>query len=167
MNLTAFTQTIVPFKDQLFRVALRMLRNRAEAEDVVQEVMLKLWQQRSELDGIRNLEAWMTRLTKNKAIDRMRSKHNQHTDLENVAEPVEREATPYQHAASNDAMTRIRGLMQRLPEVQRQVIELRDVDGMAYQEIADTLDLNLAQVKVYLFRARKKMQKHLTEAGIR
>ena len=107
------------------------------------------------------------RLTKNKAIDRMRLKHNQNTDLENVAEPVQREATPYQQAASNDALNRIRSLMRRLPEVQRQVLELRDVDGLPYQEIADTLQLSLDQVKVYLYRARKKMQKHLIEAGMR
>ena len=167
MNLTAFTQTILPFKDQLYRVALRMLRNGPEAEDVVQEVMVKLWQQRSELGGIRNLEAWMMRLTKNKAIDRMRLKHNQHSGLENMVEPVEAAATPYQRAASNDAMARIRDLMHRLPDSQRQVLELRDVEGLAYQEIAATLELSLEQVKVYLYRARKKMQQHLIEAGMR
>ena len=167
MNLTTFTSTIVPFKDRLYRVALRMLRNGPEAEDVVQEVLVKLWQQRQELGGIRNLEAWMMRLTKNKAIDRMRLKANRHTDLESVAEPTEYAATPYERAASRDALARIRRIMHQLPDTQRQVLELRDVEGLPYQEIADTLELSLEQVKVYLYRARKKMQRYLTAAGIR
>lgn len=167
MDLTTYTQIILPFKDRLYRVAWRMLRDGPEAEDVVQEVLVKLWQQRSTLDGIHNLEAWMTRLTKNKAIDRLRSKHTGHTDLDAVAEPVERAATPYQRAASNDSLTRIRQLMQSLPAAQRDVLELRDIENLPYQEIADTLDLSLQQVKVYLYRARKKMQRQLTAAGMR
>lgn len=163
MKLDTFKSDILPIKDKLFRVALRITGNPPEAEDVVQETFIKLWEQRRELQSIQNLEAWCMQMTKNRAIDKRRLRFNQSEGLEVAYGLQSQEQTPDQQAERSDEMAQVKRLMQDLPDKQRMTMQLRDIDGLSYQEISDTLDIPLNQVKTNIFRARKSLRAKLTQ----
>ena len=162
MSLEDFTHLILPIKNKLFRFSLRIVGNSAEAEDVVQEVFIKVWKKRSDLANYSNVEAWCMTLTKNLSIDKIRSKHRRADSFkEGFDIPTSRAENPYHQTAYNDTFDRVQKLLGELPEKQRMVMQLRDIEGLAYQEIADALDISLQQVKVNLFRARQQIRAKL------
>ncbi|MEN0003265.1 MAG: RNA polymerase sigma factor [Bacteroidota bacterium] len=161
MDLNQFKSTVLPIKNKLYRFALRMLGDPAEAEDVVQEVLIKVWNQRADLTEVNNIEAWCMRLTKNKAIDKLRLKHRNMQDLETVYDLQETSQSPYAKTAYSDTLKQIKQLMEELPEKQKQVMHLRDIEGMPYQEISDSLEMSMSNVKVNLFRARQNIRAKL------
>jgi len=163
MTIKKFTRQITPIKDRLFRFAMRMVDNAAEAEDVVQEVLIKLWHKREELPQIQNLEAWSIRLTKNLSLDKLKSKHKRTEKLDAHFDLVSDSQNPEQIVASKDAMDRIHLLMQGLPESQRLVLQLRDIEELSYKEIAESLDMSMNLVKVNLFRGRQNLKAILTK----
>ena len=159
MVLEEFTYRVLPVKDKLYRFALRFLRNEDEAQDVVQEVLIKAWHQRDELH---NTEAWCMRLTRNLSLNKLKSGHHRRTEA--LAEDdryASNAASPYAQTETQDTMAHVRELLQHLPVKQQQVLELRDVEGYSYQEISDVLEMDLNQVKVNLFRARQTLRKQL------
>ena len=164
MNHRIFQQRIAPIKNKLFRFAYSIVADRVEAEDVVQEVCIKLWRQWSRIEEIDNFEAWSMRLTKNLSIDKLRSKHRRTDDLEKVYDLEVDTPSPYEITAGNDTVSHIRQLMKALPEKQRLVMHLRDIESLSYQEICDALQLPMSQVKVNLFRARKQIRAQLIKS---
>ena len=162
MNPTEFKQTVLPLKDKMFRLALRMLNKREEAEDLVQEALIKLWQQHERLGDVQNLEAWVIRMTKNQCIDKLRGTKNDPKEWKEGLDWADSSPLPDAKTESIDTMQKLQKLMERLPENQRLVMHLRDIEGMSYQEVADSLDLPLAQVKINLFRARQAMKNILS-----
>lgn len=165
MTQQEFKHTVTPIKDKLYRFALRMMNNAQEAEDVVQEVLLKLWQQREKLCQIGNIEAWSVRLTRNASIDKMRArKRSESTDvLLNVANT---QPSPEDLAARSETFQWVEKAMRQLPEKQRLIMHLRDLEEYSYKEIAQALDLPLNQVKVNLSRARKSVRTYLIQMNI-
>jgi len=161
-----FGELIKPFKDKMFRFALRMVGSTDVAEDVVQEVFIKLWKKRDYIDQIKNLEAWCMQLTRNLSIDKLRSKHRRTEDLDGHYELQDKGRNPEEKTISSDIYTKIRTMIQALPEKQKMVIQLRDIEGYSYQEIADTLELPLNQVKVNLFRARNTIKKQILKLKV-
>ena len=161
MSLKEFTSKVIPIKDQLYRFSLRIVGNVAEAEDVVQEVLIKLWSKQSELAKYNNLEAWCMKMTKNLSIDKLRSKHRRVSAFQEGFDLADSHVDPHRQTEINDSMNHIQKLMQDLPEKQRMVMELRDIEGLNYKEIAELLDISLNQVKVNLFRARQTMRTKL------
>ncbi len=159
MSLTYFKQHILPVKDKLYRLALRIMSDDAEAQDVVQEVLVKAWKQQDTWPTIRNVEAWCMKLTKNHAIDKIRS-HRRTERLEAPSFPGLAADSPSPLAAAeySDTMAHLVKLMQQLPENQRLVMHLRDIEEQSYQEIAELLDMPMNQVKVNLFRARNQVR---------
>ena len=166
MSIKDFTQRVAPLKDRLFRFALRMTDQRTLAEDVVQEVLIKLWEKRADLGAIQHLEAWSVRLIRNLSIDKLRSKHQQTTTLPDHYESVAVEPTPQEQLEHREQVQRIHALVQQLPEKQRLVFHLREMEELSYQEIGDALDIPLNQVKVNLFRARQALQQQLRPTWI-
>ena len=165
MNLIKdFKTRILPIKDKLYRFALRIVEDESEAKDVVQEVFIKVWNKRMEMHRYANLEAWCMRLTRNLSIDKLRSKHRRVVPLEGRMVMAETNTTPYQKTAMKDTVDYVRQLMQGLPMKQKMVMQLRDIEGLTYQEIAQTLDISLSQVKVNLFRARKTIRQQLIKS---
>ena len=158
MDIKDFKSTVLPLKNKLYRFALRLVQDVAEAEDIVQEVFIKVWNKRAELVHVKNLEAWCMRLTKNQAIDKLRSKHKRTEDLETTYNLSTAESSPYETAATKDSLEKVRRFIAELPARQTEVIQLRDIEGFSYQEISDALDLSMAQVKTTLFRARKQIK---------
>lgn len=163
MTIEAFKTDVLPIKDKLYRAALRITVNPAEAEDVVQEVFIKVWEQRERLAEIHNLEAWCMQLTKNRAIDKRRLRCNQETDLEHAYGLSSNGRSPAELAELDDAMSQVGQAMSALPPAQRAAMQLRDIEGLSYQEIAEELGMPLPQVKTNIFRARQAVRAKLMQ----
>lgn len=163
MKDISFRTDILPLKDKLYRLALRITLNAAEAEDVVQDTMLRLWDRRAEWPSIQNIEAFATTICRNLAIDRSQKLSNRNLPLDEGHDDTAHGSTPYEELSSSERITIVRNLIEGLPEVQRSIIQLRDIEGHSYAEIADIMKLSEEQVKVYLFRARQKIKKLFTK----
>lgn len=152
-----FHDDVLPLKDKLFRVAFRIILHREEAEDIVQETLIRAWNKRQELSDVKSLEAFCVTIAKHLAMDAREKKDAQHVEL--TAEYDQATAsTPYDQLVESERMELLRKFLIQLPEIQRDVFHLRDVEGKSYQEIAEALQLSEEQVKVYLFRARQKIR---------
>lgn len=164
MNLEAFQTRVLPSKNKLFRFAFRMLGSSEEAKDVVQEVMIKVWNGREQMAEIQNMEAWCMRITKNLSLDKLRSQQRRATDLIDEGFEVRQEGlSPHEKTELNESMQKINQMIAALPEKQRQVIHLRDIEGYSYNEICEMLELDMSQVKVSLFRARNAVREKLVK----
>ena len=150
-------------KDKLYRFSIRIVQDSSIAEDVVQEVMIKVWNNRVKMAQIENKEGWMVVMTKNLSIDKIRSKHNKTGSLEHVYHLPDGNIKPDQHAEHSDLMKTISKAVELLPEKQKMVFHLRDIEGLSYQEISDSLEISLSEVKVNLHRARQKLRKQLKQ----
>lgn len=159
-----FEARVLPVKNKLFRFAFRMLGSSEEAKDVVQEVFIKVWNGREQIEEIQNMEAWCMRITRNLSLDKLRSRQRKSTDSMDEAFDVHEEGlTPHESTEIKESMVRINQLIAALPEKQRQVIHLRDVEGYSYNEICDIMELDMNQVKVNLFRARNAVREKLVK----
>lgn len=163
MQEISFRNDILPLKDKLFRLALRITLDRAEAEDVVQDTMIRVWNKREEWSQFESIEAYCLVVTRNLAIDRSQKKEAQHVELTSEMEEANDELGPYDQLVIQERMTIIHRLINELPEKQRLIMQLRDIEGESYKEIADVLHLTEEQVKVNLFRARQKVKQRYTE----
>lgn len=155
-----FKEHIWPLRDKMFRLAHRITLSQEEAEDVVQDTMERLWRERDNFSLINSIEAWTLRLVRNLSLDRLkRSGRN------TVALDAERDAAPVpgtdQQVEMEEKMRIVREAMDRLPEMQRSIMQLRDIEGKTYTEIAEILQISESQVKVYLHRGREKIKKSL------
>jgi RNA polymerase sigma factor (sigma-70 family) len=163
MNWTIFHQQIFPIRHKLFRFALRITGSAHEAEDVVQEVLEKVWKTEStQTESVQSWEAWCMTLTRNRSLDKNRSRDLRRTaPLDGISDRQTRDANPAQLAEGQDIVSQIRNLMQALPEKQRLTMHLRDIEELSYEEIAETLQITLEQVKINLHRARKTIRERL------
>jgi RNA polymerase sigma factor (sigma-70 family) len=158
MNFEKLTYHI---KDKLYRFALRITGSIPEAEDVVQEVFLKIWDKREDMAHVLNPEAWCMTLTKNLAFDKIKSKHRKTDDIEEAYGVHDAKTNVYQTVETSDTMALIKQMMDALPENQRLVMHLRDIEELSYEEIVTSLNMPMAQVKVNLHRARQKIREQL------
>lgn len=156
MNQEEFIHTILPLRDRLFRIAWHITCNREEAEDIVQDVMIKVWNMGKEAGEIENTTAYCYTMARNLAFNRFLLKNNQHAKLEEGYGHTTEEGQ--QTVEKVERMKLLQKLMEQLEPPQRDIIQLRDVEGMSYADIAVTLGLTEEQVKVYLFRARRKIR---------
>ena len=158
MQEISFRDDILPLKDKLFRLALRITFDRAEAEDVVQDTMIRVWNKREEWTQFGSIEAYCLTVAKNLAIDRSQKKEAQNVELTPEMEEESEISGPYDQLVNNERMSIIHRLINELPEKQRLIMQLRDIEGESYKEIAKILNLTEEQVKVNLFRARQKVK---------
>ena len=165
MQEISFRNDILPLKDKLFRLALRITLDRAEAEDVVQDTMIRVWNKRDEWQQFESVEAYCLIVAKNLAIDRSQKKDAQNVELSpEMAEEADTSG-PYDRLVNNERMKIIHRLIDELPEKQRLIMQLRDIEGESYKDIAKVLQLTEEQVKVNLFRARQKVKQRYIEIG--
>ena len=166
MSVKEFKNIVFPIQNALFRVAKRVVGESSLAEDVVQEVFIKIWNQRNQLADIKNIEAWSMRMTKNLSIDKLRSKHQKTVELDEQYDQVSAAHSPHQLLESEDTMQHLKQLMHALPEKQRLILHLRDVEDLSYQEISEVMNLPMNQVKVNLFRARQQMRARILDSKL-
>lgn len=164
MDLEAFEKRVLPTKNKLFRFALRFVASEEDAKDIVQEVFIRVWNSREQMSQVQNWEAWCMRITRNLSLDRLRvAKARTTQSLEESYNVHHNGLTPHESTEMGESMNKIALMISALPEKQRQVIHLRDVEGYSYQEICDILELDMNQVKVNLFRARNAVREKLTK----
>lgn len=163
MQEISFRDDILPLKDKLFRLALRITFDRAGAEDVVQDTMIRVWNKREEWTQFGSIEAYCLTVAKNLAIDRSQKKEAQNVELTPEMEEESEISGPYDQLVNNERMSIIHRLINELPEKQRLIMQLRDIEGESYKEIAKILNLTEEQVKVNLFRARQKVKQRYLE----
>ncbi|RAV30333.1 RNA polymerase sigma factor [Sinomicrobium soli] len=160
MKQAEFLHTVMPFKDKLFRLAKRLLTSTEEAEDALQEVLLKLWVNKGKITAYRSVEAFAVTTTRNYCLDRLRSK--QASNLKLAHSNYTDEASSLQRQVeARDSVSLMHKIMQGLPEQQKMVLQLRDVEQYEFEEIGDMLEMNPASVRVALSRARKAVREEL------
>lgn len=165
MSNDTFHTIILPLKDKLFRFAYSIVREQAEAEDITQDVLVNLWDKKEVWSKIENLEAYCFRATKNMAIDRLASmaiRKNQRLEPEKEDLFFVNERSPHHEIVHQEQIELIQACVDLLPETQKMVFQLREVEELSYKEIADSLDISEDLVKISLFRARKKMKELLS-----
>ena len=161
MTQTEFLQTVMPFKDKLFRLAKRLLVSTEEAEDATQEVLLKLWNNKKKIGEYKNVEAFSMTMTKNFCLDKLKSKQAQ--NLKIVHSNYKDENVSLQKQVElNDSVSWVGKIIEELPEQQKMIIQLRDIEEYDYDEIAKMLDMNPTAIRVALSRARKTIREKLT-----
>lgn len=162
MNQNEFIKTVSPFKDKLFRLAKRLLVSTEEAEDATQEVLVKLWTKNETLSELKSVEAMAMTMTKNYCLDQLKSKragnltivHNNYTD---------RQAGLQEKLEDQDSLNWVEKVINELPEQQRLIIQMRDIEQYEFEEIAKILEMSEATIRVALSRARKTIREYLTK----
>lgn len=167
MKKISFRTDVLPLKNQLYRLALRITLSHQEAEDVVQETMIKIWNRRDSWDTIDSIEALCLTICRNLALDRLRRKDNQNVTLEEQGHDSadnSYSSNPEEQTVQRDHIALVRRLIDSLPEKQRSVMQLRDFEGKSYKEIAKILAISEEQVKINIFRARQTIKKKYIES---
>jgi RNA polymerase sigma factor (sigma-70 family) len=161
MTQTEFLNIVMPFKDKVFRLAKRLLVSTEEAEDATQEVLMKLWNNKAKIEEYKNVEAFSMTMTKNFCFDKLKSKQAQ--NLKIVHNNYEDGNTSLQKQIElNDSVNWVARIIEELPEQQKLIIQLRDIEEYDLDEIAKMLDMNNTAVRVTLSRARKTIREKLT-----
>jgi RNA polymerase sigma-70 factor (ECF subfamily) len=157
MNQNDFIKIVSPFQDKVFRLAKRLLISTEEAEDATQEVLVKLWNKNDDIRNYNSLEAFAMTMTKNYCLDQLKSKragnlklvHDNYTD---------REPSLLKKLEDKDSLDWVEKVINQLPEQQRMIIQMRDVEQYEFEEIAKILDMNETAIRVALSRARKTIR---------
>ena len=158
MPASLFKQLLLPLYPRLQRVALRMLGNVEDAEDMVQEVYMKLWGKREELPDVQNMEAYCVALTKNMCIDRLRLAEVDRVDVDDVPLSLAAADDVASQLERQDAVEQVKLIIETLPEKQQQVITLRDIRDCPFEEIEEQTGLTAVNVRALLSRARKTIR---------
>ena len=159
MKIITFAGDILPLKNELYRLALRITLNHAEAEDVVQETMMKVWNRRDNWQQIESIESFCLTICRNLALD----KQKRMSKVGYEEEDHSHSANPEEHTVQQDRILLVRRLIDNLPEKQRSVMQLRDMEGKSYKEIAQILNISEEQVKVNIFRARQTIKQQFIQ----
>ena len=159
-----FRTLVNQYQDQVFSMALYLLRNRAEAEDVCQETYTKLWQHIDSIEE-QTAKAWLLKVTRNACLDRLRARREV-SNAEALEERVSEHNEPSREIVRDQLSHWLRDAIDKLKEPYKSLIVLRDMQQHSYEHIATTLSLNLNQVKSYLFRARKQLRELLAEVEL-
>ncbi len=162
MNQNEFLQVIAPFKDKVFRLAKRLLVSTEEAEDATQEVLVKLWNKNESLNGYSSVEAFAMSITKNYCLDQLKSKRT--TNLQIVhSNYTDRQPSLQQQVEDTDSLNWVEKIINELPEQQRLIIQMRDIEQYEFSEIAQILEMNETAIRVALSRARKTIREFMTK----
>lgn len=162
MNQNEFVNLIAPFKDKVFRLAKRLLVSTEEAEDATQEVLVKLWNKNDGLSQYNSIEAVAMTMTKNYCLDQLKSKragnlkivHDNFTDREpNLQQIIE----------DKDSLSWVEKIINQLPEQQKIIVQMRDIEQYEFEEMAKILEMNETAIRVALSRARKTIREFITK----
>lgn len=159
MKNISFRNDVLPLKDALYRLALRITLSHEEAQDIVQDTLIKVWDKRESWNEIESIEAFSITICRNLALDRIKKHDNLNDSLEErQTESPDTSSTPFEDTLQQDRIELVRNLVNALPEKQRSCMQLRDFEGKPYKEIAKILGISEEQVKVNIFRARQMVK---------
>lgn len=169
--LTAFEDTAQRYRRRVYSFARYLLSNREEAEDVTQEVLLRLWRHQEGVDEER-LGSWLLRVTRNACYDLLRRRRSEAAagigaslDEEDAREVASSEPSPEARARDTDFRRRLMAALGELGEPYKSVVILREVQGLPHREIGEALGIPEATVRVHLHRGRRKLRERLREVS--
>ncbi len=165
-NRNAFRKLVEEYQQYAFNLAFRMLCDEENAKDVVQDSFIKIWKKIDEYDTRSKFTTWMYKIVTNTAIDRLRSINRQRTiKLDVVSERLiqMQEDSPETNFNNVEMASIIKALADDLPEKQRMVFVLRDLQELSSQEVEGILEINETQVKTNLYHARRSIKEKLTK----
>ncbi|PQJ14808.1 RNA polymerase sigma factor [Aureicoccus marinus] len=162
MKQTEFVNAVLPFQDKLYRMAKRLLVSREEAEDATQEVLLKLWSKNDNLEKYKSVEAFAMTMIKNFCLDRLKSKQASNLKLVH-SNYADGNRSLQANLEAKDSVSWVERIMEELPEQQKMVLQLRDIEQYDYDEIAEIMEMKPTAVRVALSRARKTVREELTK----
>lgn len=163
MNKTTFLHRILIVQDSMFRLAKRLLTSKEEAEDAVQEVLTKMWQNMNKMTELSNIQGYAMTMTKNYCLDRLKSKQASQVRLVHIHHDKSVESLDRQ-IDNRDSVAQVFAFMESLPEQQKIVLQLRDVEQYDFNTIAQIMELSEGAVRVALSRARKMIRNKLINA---
>ncbi|MEQ8625290.1 MAG: RNA polymerase sigma factor [Vicingaceae bacterium] len=154
MTIREYNHTVTAFSDNIYRFILKNIRDEEKAKDVVQDAFLKLWQKHEAIEG-EKAKSYLFTTAYRTMIDLIRRDKKQGEWSEKFENNYSQEQS---YSGLNELLNEA---LLKLPELQRSAVMLRDYEGYDYEEIGKIMQLNLSQVKVYIFRARKKLRDYL------
>ena len=163
----AFNQLMAMHEKRMYAVALRMFANREDAQDCLQEAMLRIYRAIGSFKGQSSFSTWVYRITMNTCLDELRRKKNRpSTSLDNLLDqgwsPSDGDNVPEHRAIQAETRKALVGAIRELPEDMRAAIVLRDMQGYSYDEIARMLDVNVGTIKSRISRGREKLREKLS-----
>ena len=163
MESKEFKKRILPLGQSLYRFAAGILKDSHEAEDVVQDIFLKFWKMREKMNEIENINAFAYRMTRNVCLDHLKKRRIQYFDNTGtgIPEPEPNDPNPEKMVEIRDSAERVRKLIGDLPEQQRAIIHMRDIDGYSYEEISEIMNMEINAIRVSLSRARRTVREAL------
>ena len=161
MDSAQFKELFMPFHTKLYRIAMALLGNRDDAEDILQETYCKLWDRREQLDEVNNAEAFSVTMIKNLCIDFLRSQQTKpdETEIDSVSLPAGR--APDSEMEEKETLQKVRQCISNLPENQQQVIRLRSIAECSIEETAKITGFSSANIRVLLSRARTTIKEEI------
>jgi RNA polymerase sigma-70 factor (ECF subfamily) len=162
MDINGFKERILPLSPKLYHYACLLLKDKTEAQDAVQEVCLRLWKIRDSLDKLNSIEAFAMKVTRNWCLDRVKaSKPVYVPSYLTLFEGKSDDTDPHHMLERTDRLKILYELLEKLPEQQRQIIQLREFEYLEYEEIANIMDMNVNAVRVNLSRARNRLKEEM------
>ncbi len=161
MTQVEFINNIKPFKDKMFRLAKRLLVSTEEAEDTTQDILVKLWNKNDNLNHLGSLEAYAMTITKNHCLDILKSKRANNLQIVH-SNYQENEIGLQEKLENSDSLQWVEKWINNLPQQQKLIIQMRDVEQYEFKEIAKIMDMSEATIRVALSRARKTIREKLT-----
>lgn len=162
MELETFQTTVLPLRERLLQISSRLTEDRADAEDIVQEVLLRLWNIRDRLDAYHSVEALAVQVTKNLSLDRLRTRKRPEGEVELLVLDSNAK-NPAEQLEERDSAACIRRLIDRLPPLQQTIIRMKDVEGYEIAEIAGITGTTPEAIRVNLSRGRKKIREQFLQ----
>lgn len=160
MTKEEFISVLLPQKNLMFRMAFSLLKNVEEAEDAVQEAFVKVWNTKMKIRDVKNPKAFLISITRNHCLDKLKSRKEIAFTL-NDAIIENRDNSPEIQTEQSQLVIMVRRLIELLPEQQKTVLHLRDVEGLSFEEIAKITGWELNYLRVNLSRGRKKIKESL------
>lgn len=159
MTAKEFNENILPMSDKLYRYAYRYLQDADQTQDAIQDVFVKLWNQRKRLNELNSVEGFAVRVTRNHCLDIIKSRKT--ISIEDVYYEASDNTDPEKEFHKSDYYKKIKEIIGKLTEPHRTVIIMRDIEGYSNDEIGKVLGLSAGNIRVVLSRARKKVRSKL------
>ena len=158
MKQELFIQKVLPLRPQLVAYARQLLDSPDDAEDIAQEVMLRLWNMKSELAGYRNIAALSVVITKHLCLNALKAKQRRMAGAAEAAGEEQAADSPHTALEEKDSLAHVSQIIARLPDLQQSVLKMKHIEGLEVEEIAAITGSAPEAVRMNLSRARKKVK---------
>ncbi len=161
MKEAVYIETVHQIEQKLYRIAKRLLISHEEAQDATQEVLVKVWQRSSELSHVKSIEAYAMTMVKNYCYDRLKSKQASNLSIEySIHDRSQDQSAAFE---AKDRLSFVEKIVNHLPDKQKLIWQLRDVEGATFEEIAEVVQMEPTAIRVNLSRARKRIKESLEQ----